>query len=274
MRDKFTERSSLSELNITGLLEIFAKTSAIAIPILYFVGWIYRDKFWLTLGLNELPGYTLESYVRWGFIVAFSAFLETVSEIPGGLPIALVILLALIVLIPTALEFLVFRRNGKRTRKWSERKAFYLRHWNDGIILEIFTFIERFKLTAVICVTAMYAIFLLLITVYIPIRISSNAGERDASKHLRELMNPRNGTYFGHQTLAYIKGKSSESEVAIVIDCSPLWCGVFKDGSFSAHSLSEIEKLESCGQTSLTKAGNIVCDWAPTISRLSDTPRD
>lgn len=245
---------------LSTLLSLVLPVLAIGVPVLYVLGRVYKESYWLALGVPySILGYTVEEYVYWGFVAIANGLIRSIASLPFGpfwtWAVTVVVLFLLL--------FLTFTLRSviKRLLIWivaaSEKAASALRNsdenWRKQFAFPLLTVGQWINSAYLTFLVSILALSLAILGV-------NEAGKKQAEKSI-EWMRTRAAMPQASSAVAYLNDQSVVQSGA-VLECSVEWCVIVRKGRFIAVHTADIERIDGCEASAGARTSDMKCGEA------------
>lgn len=240
-------------------IELFVKTFAIGVPVLYVLGRAYKEAFWEHVSLSiSLMAYSVEDYLYWGFAVVLNKLFAGLGWMPAG-PIGAMLGLAAVLALISSL-IVVLRRWVLPTLKdrilLAERR---MREWRANDQSLLIQFLRPFVAMGVACYTLVFYFLLAILIAASPVLLAYKAGVHDAQQARKRLMGNGPVRELDIRALVHLRGEASPYQVGLLLECSSQWCVMLRRGDFVAVRQDDIARIDHCPATKLLANGALIC---------------
>ena len=238
---------------ILNAAELMVKGTVIAVPLLYFLGWVYAESFWATVGLNDgLFSYTTTEAMRMGFLV----FAKFSTGVAGTLVVSAILMLfaaAALQISRRRIARHLHERAQKRTDEPSKQPPL---ENEDGELASAQRIVRTSDRMAVLAALLFILGTGFLVALVGSIKLTQDAAEEHAKEGMQRLKNFQTANYVW--TLAHVAGDSGNP--SIVVRCSDAACALYTGHELRVVSRDAIERLVPCSKPSVSKEGVTRCE--------------
>lgn len=237
------------------LIDLAAKLIVVGVPVLYFMGWSYLEKYWEKLGVSDtLLGLSTPDYLRSGAMVLMVSFIELSPWVLRFSILIVVVIFALVITRMFFLPNLFSARRGVRAAQMAQKKDAGKR------LLPEYRRLARTVDGLVDTVSAgslslMVSFLFLLGLILVGIKPSQVMAEEAAAKKLASLSNA--AVEDGNWLIAY--SDVAPGRPSLIVQCGGDTCVVLTGDRMEVWQRSAIARMETCRLVGKADDGTFQC---------------
>jgi hypothetical protein len=237
------------------LIDLAAKVIVVGVPVLYFMGWSYLEKYWEQFGVSDtLLGLSTPDYVRSGAIVLMVSLLELSPWVLRLAVASVVLISALVVARIFFLPNLFSVHRGVRTAQTAQKKDAgkrllpkyrQLARTLDGLVDTV----------AAGSVSFLIPFMFLVALIVAGIKPSQAMAEKDAAEKLKSVSNA------AVEEASWLIAHSDEAagRPSLVVQCGGEVCVVLTGDRTEVWPRSSITRMETCRRVGKADDGTFHC---------------